>query len=217
MEPVVDLFWSFRSPYSYLATPEARELTEQFPIKLRFRPVLPLAVRDPEFFNPDNIKRARYIMIDWVRRAQELGMEAKWPSPDPIVQDLANFTIAEDQPLIYRLTYLGIEAELRGRGIQFAYEVSHLLFGGTENWHEGEHLAEAAARAGLDLAEMEAVIADPSAHQKILEENHEALKQSSHWGVPTFLFNGEPFFGQDRISTLRWRLAQHFTAAGISP
>lgn len=64
-------------------------------------------------------------MIDWLRRAQELGMEAKWPSPDPIVQDPANFSVVQEQPYIYRLTYLGIEAQLRGRDIQFAYEVSH--------------------------------------------------------------------------------------------
>ena len=214
MEPVVDLFWSFRSPYSYLATPEARDLPEHYPVELRFRPVLPLAVRDPDFFSPDNLKRARYILIDWVRRAQELGLAAKWPSPDPIVQDTKSYTIAEEQPYIYRLTYLGIEAQLRGRGVQFAYEVSHLLFGGTENWHEAEHLAKAAARAGLDLAEMDAAIAEPGTHRQILEQNHNDLQQSGHWGVPTFVFDGEPFFGQDRICTLRWRLAQHFPAGG---
>ena len=214
MEPVVDLFWSFRSPYSYLATPEARDLPEQFPVELRFRPVLPLAVRDPEFFSPDNVKRAKYILIDWVRRAEELGMAAKWPSPDPIVQDLKSFTIAAEQPHIYRLTFLGIEAQQRGRGVQFAYEVSHLLFGGTENWHEGDHLAKAAARAGLDLAEMDAAIAEPGTHQQVLEQNQNELQQSGHWGVPTFVFNGEPFFGQDRVGSLRWRLAQHFPADG---
>ena len=30
-----------------------------------------------------------------------------------------------------------------------------------------------------------------------------------HWGVPTFVFQDEPFFGQDRIETLLWRLRQH--------
>ena len=171
-------------------------------------------MRDPEFFSPDNVKRAKYILIDWVRRAEELGMAAKWPSPDPIVQDLKSFTIAAEQPHIYRLTFLGIEAQQRGRGVQFAYEVSHLLFGGTENWHEGDHLAKAAARAGLDLAEMDAAIAEPGTHQQVLEQNQNELQQSGHWGVPTFVFNGEPFFGQDRVGSLRWRLAQHFPADG---
>ena len=31
-----------------------------------------------------------------------------------------------------------------------------LIWGGAENWHEGDHLEQAAARAGLDLAELDA-------------------------------------------------------------
>ena len=29
--------------------------------------------------------------------------------------------------------------------------------------------------------------------------NQAALEAAGHWGVPTLVFNGEPFFGQDRI------------------
>jgi hypothetical protein len=29
---------------------------------------------------------------------------------------------------------------------------------------------------------------------------------SGHWGVPTFVFENEPFFGQDRIELLIWRM-----------
>jgi 2-hydroxychromene-2-carboxylate isomerase len=204
----VDLFWSFRSPYSYLATPGALALERDFAITVRFRPVLPLAVREPAFFSPENLKRARYILVDFPRRAEMLGMPHARPSPDPIVQDLKTFEIAKEQPYIYRLTYLGIEAERRGRGVQFAYQVSHLIFGGTRDWHLGGHLSEAAARAGLDLAEMDAAIADPTLHRQKVEENQDALAQAGHWGVPTFVFEGEPFFGEDRIDTLRWRLGQ---------
>ena len=39
-----------------------------------------------------------------------------------------------------------------------------------------------------------------------IEANHAALEEAGHWGVPTMVFEGEPFFGQDRIDTLRWRL-----------
>ena len=208
MSAAVDLFWSFRSPYSYLAVPGAIGLEKKFDVKVRFRPVLPLAVREPSFFSPDNVKRAKYIRIDWLRRAEMLGMPGVWPSPDPIVQDFKTYEIAKDQPHIYRLTYLGVEAERRGRGLPFAQEVSRLLFGGTRDWHLGTHLAQATARAGLDLAVMDKVIADPASHRATVEESQAALAQSGHWGVPTFVFDGEPFFGQDRIDTLAWRLGK---------
>ena len=35
----------------------------------------------------------------------------------------------------------------RGQGIEFADEVSRLIWGGTEAWHEGSLLAEAAGQA----------------------------------------------------------------------
>jgi 2-hydroxychromene-2-carboxylate isomerase len=34
----------------------------------------------------------------------------------------------------------------------------------------------------------------------------EAHAASGHWGVPTFVFENEPFFGQDRIELLIWRM-----------
>ena len=64
MKPNVDLFWSFRSPYSYLATPQALKIPRKYAVNLHFRPVLPLAVRQPGFFSPENLKRAKYILMD---------------------------------------------------------------------------------------------------------------------------------------------------------
>lgn len=207
MDAIVDLYWSFRSPYSYLAVPGAMRLERDFRVKLRFRPVLPLAVREPAFFSPDNLKRAKYIRTDFPRRAQMLGFPHAWPSPDPIVQDMSTYRIAPEQPYIYRLTFLGVEAERRGGGLPFAREVSALIFGGMRGWNEGSHLADAARRAGLDLDSMDAAIADPTWHRATVEKNQEALAAAGHWGVPTFVHDGEPFFGEDRIDTLRWRLA----------
>ena len=123
-----------------------------------------------------NVKRAKYIRLDWVRRAQMLGMPDRWPSPDPIVQDMTTYRIAADQPYIHRLTALGVEAQRRGHGIEFAFEVSHLIFGGTRNWHQGEHLAQATARAGLDLADMDAAIGAPDAtHRSEIDASQQAL------------------------------------------
>jgi len=208
MKQNVDLFWSFRSPYSYLATPQALKTPQKYAVNLRFRPVLPLAVRQPGFFSPENLKRAKYILIDWPRRAEMLGLPHAWPAPDPIVQDLETFIIAEEQPYIYRLTWLGVEAQRRGQGVSFATEVSRLIFGGTRDWHLGGHLHLAAERAGMNLDDMKKAIEEPKSHREEVDRNQEALERAGHWGVPTFVFNGEPFFGQDRIDTLCWRLTQ---------
>ena len=205
--PLIDVYWSFRSPYSYLATPDMMGLRADYDVHVALRPVLPIAVRKPDFFDPAKAAWAKYILLDWPRRAEFLGMPAHWPSHDPIVQNLSTMKIAPEQPYIYRLSSYGVEAERRGLGVPFAREVAHLLFGGTKDWDQGDHLAQAAALAGLDLSEMDAAIKGGD-HLAELDANQAALEAAGHWGVPCFVFEGEPFFGQDRVALLRWRLDQ---------
>ncbi len=50
---------------------------------------------------------------------------------------MTTLEVSEDQPYIYRLSYLGVEAQHRGKGPEFAFEVSHLLFGGTKKLARG--------------------------------------------------------------------------------
>jgi len=203
----IDVYFSFRSPYSYLATPDMLQLKKDYVVEVNLRPVFPIAVRAPEFFNPDNVKRAKYIGMDWVRRAQFLGMPNRWPDPDPIAQNMETYEIAAEQPLIHELTKLGIEAQRQGKGVEFAKYISHLIFGGTKDWHISDHLELATEEAGLNLGEMRTALEDGD-HLQEIKRNQEDLQAANHWGVPTYVFESEPFFGQDRIDTLRWRLDQ---------
>ena len=210
MSDVIDTYWSFRSPYSYLAIPDLFKLREDYKVDIALRVVLPLAVRAKEaLFDPDNLKPMLYILMDSVRRAEFLGVPLKFPlQPDPVVQDMQNLTVPEEQPYIYRLCKMGVEAQRRGKGLELAAAVSRLIMGGTENWDQGDHLAQAVASCGLDLGELDAAIADGD-HMDEVEQNQQRLEEAGHWGVPTVVVRGEPFFGQDRIDTLRWRLDQY--------
>ncbi|HMO42451.1 MAG TPA: 2-hydroxychromene-2-carboxylate isomerase, partial [Phenylobacterium sp.] len=59
-----DLFWSFRSPYSYLATPRLIEISQRYDVDVRLRPVYPLAVRVDGFFKRQNPKGPMYTVRD---------------------------------------------------------------------------------------------------------------------------------------------------------
>ncbi len=208
MTEIVDVYWSFRSPYSYLVTPDLIRLRNDYDVDVSVRVVYPIAVRDPSLvFDPSNRNKAIYIGRDSRRRADFLGMPFFAPNPDPIVQDFATMTVAEEQPHIHRLSALGIEASRRGRGLEFVVEVAATIFGGTKGWDQGDHLKDATARAGLDLDELDAAI-DGGDQLDEVERNQQALDAAGHWGVPTMVVRDEPFFGQDRIDTLRWRLDQ---------
>jgi 2-hydroxychromene-2-carboxylate isomerase len=51
-----------------------------------------------------------------------------------------------------------------------------------------------------------AITADPDRYEKIIAGNEQDHAASGHWGVPTFVFENETFFGQDRIDLLVWRM-----------
>jgi len=204
-----DVFWSFRSPYSYLATRRYVELTEKYDLQINLRFVYPLAIRDPDFFEKNHPNWLAYTFRDIFRVAQFMGIPMALPNPDPIVQDIATRKIADEQPYIFELTRMGQAASRRGRGLEFADEVSQMIWGGTSSWNEGDHLEKAAIRAGLDLAELKAeAAAQPDELDAEIADNQKALEAAGHWGVPTLVFEGEPFFGQDRIELAVWRMKQ---------
>ena len=204
----VDLFFSFRSPYSYLALPRTRKMIDDYDVMLNLRPVYPLAVRVPGFFKRANPQFARYVVLDSSRVAKHENIPFRFPRPDPVVQDMTTLDVAENQPYIHRLTRLGAAAQREGRSLEFTEAISRVLWDGTvKGWNEGDHLARAASVAGFDLAAMDAAItADPDRYERIISGNEAAHAASGHWGVPTFVFENEPFFGQDRIDMLIWRM-----------
>ena len=214
MTLTADLFWSFRSPYSYLATRRYRALTKEHDLAINLRPVYPLAIREPSFFERNHPNWLRYTFTDMFRVAQFHGIPFGPPRPDPIVQNVITREISAEQPYIFRLTRLGQAAARRGQSLAFCDEVSQLIWGGAENWHEGDHLTSAATRAGLDLAELDAEAErDAEALDAEVAANQSALEAAGHWGVPTLVFDGEPFFGQDRIDMAVWRMQQK----GLAP
>ena len=208
-----DLYWSFRSPYSYMLTPRLAALEAQYDVACTVRPVYPLAVRTPEFFEQQDPLWLRYFMTDVFREAAFQGLLLRWPRPDPVQQGPEGYR--SPQPYIHRLTHLGVAAAERGRGLAFLQAVSHTIWSGeVDGWHEGDHLAKAAALAGLDFAELAgAVDEDPARYAAIVEENQVAQREAGHWGVPMTVFAGEAFFGQDRFDQLKWRLEQQ----GLAP
>ena len=207
----MDFFWSFRSHYCYLALDRVCHLPKDFRVRINLRPVYPLAIRTPEFFAqmPRDPKRWRYVRRDAERIAEMLALPFAWPDPDPVIMNMQTLEIAEQQPYIHRLTALAVAACRRDKGLEFTVAVASLIWGGRRGWDRGDHLARAVGTAGLDLAELDDDIENsPNSYAEEIRQNEAALEAAGHWGVPTLVFNGEPFFGQDRIDVCRWRLEQ---------
>lgn len=210
MTHTVDLYWSFRSPYSYLVVPRLLELERDWDAQVNVRPVLPIAVRQPDFFANADPLWTPYLFRDCVRSAEFTGMTLRWPRPDPVLMDFATRTYPKEQPHIHRLTRLGALAAERGQGLAVLRAVSHLIWSGeVEGWHEGDHLSKAFASVGCDLAEMDTVqAAEAERLDAVIRQNEVDQRLGGHYGVPLMVYEGEPFFGQDRYDQLVWRMQQ---------
>lgn len=210
MTTTFDFYFSFRSPYSYLATPQVEELIARYDVRPRMRIVLPIAIRIPGFFKQVNPLWPPYLLRDTFRISQMHNIPYRWPRPDPIVMDVGKGEVAAEQPYIYRVSRLGVVAERQGKGFEFVRKAAHLIWSGeVDNWHEGDHLSRATSDAGLIASDVERAAAEQSADiDAEIAANEAAQRNAGHWGVPLFVFNDEPFFGQDRLDHLVWRMKQ---------
>lgn len=206
----VDLFYSYRSPYSYLATGRIVALRREYDLTVNLRPVYPIAIRNPDFFAQINPMWIPYLLNDIVRVGEMNGTPIGWPRPDPVAMNNVTREIPAEQPHIHRLTHLGVAASDTGDGLAFTDEVSKLIWNGdTNGWHEGVHLARAAERAGFDLAHLDSLIdGEFDSYAAKVGDNQKALEASGHWGVPTLAYKNEAFFGQDRIDACVWRMSK---------
>lgn len=205
-----DFYFSFRSPYSYLATPQVEDLLARYDLDVNMRIVLPIAVRIPGFFKNVNPLWPPYLLRDTFRISQMHDIPYRWPRPDPIVMDIAKGEVAAEQPYIHRVSRMGVAATRAGKGFAFVRRAARTIWSGEiDNWHVGDHLANAARDAGLDpvkIASSVEIDGDDLAEE--IARNETAQRNAGHWGVPLFVFNDEPFFGQDRLDHLVWRMKQ---------
>ena len=185
--PPLELFVSFRSPYSYLILQRAYEIADAFGLELRLRPVLPMVMRGMQ------VPRAKllYIAKDTVREADRRGLpfgKVADPVGDGVERCLAVFLYAE--------------SEHKGRDF--------LLNAGTAIWSEAVDVAtdkgmrKVTGRTGLFWPDVVAAMESDEWRAQI-EENRESMMASGSWGVPTMRLGDDVFWGQDRD----WLLVRH--------
>ena len=72
-------YFSFRSPYSWLAMYRINLLRDELPVELQLIPIFP--PKDKENFMLSDKNKVRYIVKDVNRIASAYGMDLNWPEP----------------------------------------------------------------------------------------------------------------------------------------
>ncbi len=208
----IDLYFSYRSPYSYLILPRMLKLKEKYDIEINFKVVYPIAIRMPEWFEGKNFFTFFFFkMIDMRLQAKKLGIPfTSKLKPDPIRQNIMTGKISSHQPYIFDICHLGQMAQIKGVGMEFAFEVSSLIFGGVENWNTDENLSEAAKKVGLDLNQLRESV---NVHEEEIigqiKQNQVDQLNAGHHGVPLTVIGDKHFFGQDQFDKIMETLKEN--------
>lgn len=203
-KPRVDMWYSLQSAYCYFLIDRLLRLSGAG-VDVVIRPLLGLVLRDPVSMTRRTQIETEYFETDSHRTAAYLRLPFAEPDPSPIrFEPGPGWAACEEQPdveMIYRLFTGACRA---GQGLAFLDEVvRHLWNGSQPGWNESGFLNDALARIDLDR-----LLADNpwESVERELSENAEAIHAAGHWGVPMMLYNGEPFYGQDRFDQLLWRM-----------
>lgn len=190
MSAQVDFFFSFRSPYSYLAAPRAFALADAYDVDVVFRGVVPMAMRG------QSVPRAKrlHTLRDVRREAARLGMPFG-RIHDPIGAGAM------------RCLLVGEHAVDRGREREFVLMASRAIWAEAVDVSRDEGLRAVCERAGLDWPGCRAALDDPGTARRV-EADTAALADLGQWGVPVLVFEGEPFWGQDRIEFVELTLRE---------
>ena len=195
---MIDFYFSYRSPYSYLILPRMIKLKNEYKVDVNFKIVYPIAIRLPEFFKNKNLIYFLSLKTDVKKKAKKLSMSLNLPpKPDPIKQNTVTGKISDHQPYIYDVCHMGQTMCNRGKGIEFAYELSKLIWN-VKNWNNDDLLEPLFGEFGEDLNEVRKSI--KSNKKTLIEEiemNQLDQKEAGHHGVPLNVYKGKYYFGQD--------------------
>ncbi len=202
----VEVWYSLQSDYCYFLIDRLLKLPTAG-VQVVVRPVLGLVLRMPEATAQRSKMEQDYFVTDTKRTAAFLGLPHVYPDPSPIQFEPGSLWIAsKEQPRVERLYRLFVGATRKGKGLDFLDRIVRALWDGSQpGWDQDSFLPEAMAAIGLDH---EAVLRenDWSSVEAELFNNHHAMLDAGHWGVPLMVFEGEPFYGQDRFDQLLWRM-----------
>jgi 2-hydroxychromene-2-carboxylate isomerase len=200
----IETYYDFRSPYAYFANYRVRK-------------------QDHLGFAKNVEWVGRPIFIDVILNLQ-VGREAWAPYVDTLIPPKRAYLMADIRRMAefygapYRPSWkwpsrpnqipaLCVASLLSGK-VEEAFRDA--IFDGL--WQEQKDIAdpavlrEALGRAGGDLKLLDQA-GDPSVHEALTKRTTEAYA-SGVFGTPTFVWNGEIFYGTDRLDVLAWKVAR---------
>lgn len=180
----ITLYWSFRSPYSYIGLVRAKQLATHYQLPLEVKPVLPMVMRRMQ------VPRTKgfYILQDAKREATQYGIEFG-KIADPVGAGVER---------CYALYEFAVSA---GKGLEFLESCARGAWAEGINAASDGGLQVLVERAGLDWQQARVLLADDT-WRIWAQRNLADMYTEDLWGVPSLSYRDIKVYGQDRIECI---------------
>ncbi|MGA9725035.1 MAG: DsbA family protein [Candidatus Binatus sp.] len=190
----VKMYSDYKSPFAYLAFDPAFALENRFRIRFRWIP-FQLRIKGKGERSLYSEHKAQYSYLDARRWAKPRGLVIRGP-----------LKVYDTTPTLIG----GLFAEHQGRLLDYSRRVYELFFKRELEADQPDAVASVIADLGMSADDYRKFLSGEGAlaYQRAQDE-----AAADHvFGVPLFIFEGEPFWGHDRLPLLEGRL----TKAGLA-
>ena len=188
------MYSDYKSPFAYLAFDPAFALQERFAVRVRWIP-FQLRIKGRGQRSTYSDYKARYSYLDARRWALPRGILIRAPQK---IYDTAPALIG------------GLFAQSKGLLLEYSRKAYELFF--RREFEADDPEAVAALLASLDLSTVEYREYLGGEGARAYAAAQEEAAADHVFGVPLFFFDGEPFWGYDRLPVIERRLIE----AGLS-
>jgi 2-hydroxychromene-2-carboxylate isomerase len=186
----VKMYSDYKSPFAYLAFEPGLALSERYRVSVRWIP-FQLRIKGKGARSVYSEYKVQYSYLDARRWAKPRGIYIKGPKK-----------IYDTMPALVG----GLFAELHGRLLDYSRLVYQRFFRGELEADQAGSIAELLIELGFSETDYFSYFNGQGLSDY---ETAQAEAARDHvFGVPLFYFNGEPFWGYDRIPMLEGRLSE---------
>lgn len=188
----LEFYFDFSSPYGYLASERVDAIAAEFGREVLWRPILLGVIFKITGQSPlvsQNL-RGPYHARDMERSARKHGIAFALPNPFPFSSIYA-----------CRIFYW-LESNDPAKARDYAHAVYRAAFTRNQPVAEAEDAIAVAVERGHDRDAVIAGMQDPAIKERLREETQNAVHKGV-FGSPFIFVDGEPFWGNDRLSEVR--------------
>ena len=191
----IDFWFSIGSTYTYLSVNRIAEVAKKENLSIIWKPFsvrkIMMDMDNIPFTPPSKKVKSDYMWRDIERRAKFYGFDAKVPAPYPLKEfDLAN-----------QIAILGMN---EGWGVDYVTVTYKRWFQQGKEPATEPNLSEILNELNLNKDEVNKNANSENIKNQYLQNTENAYKQGV-FGSPTFIYNGEVFWGDDRLEDcIKW-------------